>query len=160
MESERRVEPALIELAYAQGLPLVAANEAYFAAAADYEAQDALLCVAEGALISAADRRRLSPEHRFKTRAEMRALFADLEEAADNSVEIALRCAYRPLTRKPILPHFTAADGARGRRGERAAPPGRRRARASSARATAARPATSKTTTASGSNSSSGSSRG
>ena len=56
-------------------------NEAYFAAAADYEAQDALLCVAEGALISAADRRRLSPEHRFKTRAEMRALFADLPEA-------------------------------------------------------------------------------
>ncbi|MGA2493180.1 MAG: DNA polymerase III subunit alpha [Roseiarcus sp.] len=113
LESERRVEPALLELAYAQSLPLVAANEAYFAAAADYEAQDALLCVAEGALISAADRRRLSPEHRFKTRAEMRALFADLEEALDNSVEIALRCAYRPLTRKPILPHFTAVNGAR-----------------------------------------------
>ena len=113
LESERRVEPALLELAYAHGLPLVAANEAYFAAAADYEAQDALLCIAEGALISAADRRRLSPEHRFKTRAEMRALFADLEEALDNSVEIALRCAYRPLTRKPILPHFTAVDGAR-----------------------------------------------
>ncbi len=113
LESERRVEPALLELAYGHGLPLVAANEAYFAAAADYEAQDALLCVAEGALISAAERRRLSPEHRFKTRAEMRALFADLDEALDNSVEIALRCAYRPLTRKPILPHFTAVDGAR-----------------------------------------------
>jgi DNA polymerase-3 subunit alpha len=113
LDSERRVEPALIDLAYAHGLPLVATNEAYFAAAADYQAQDALLCVAEGALISAVDRRRLSPEHRFKTRAEMRALFADLEEAADNSVEIALRCAYRPLTRKPILPHFTAPDGAR-----------------------------------------------
>ena len=33
-------------------------------------------------------------------------------EATDNSVEIALRCAYRPQTRKPILPRFSAPDGA------------------------------------------------
>ncbi len=111
LESERRVEPALLELAYARSLPLVATNEPYFAAAADHEAQDALLCIAEGALLSASDRRRLSPEHRFKTRAEMRALFADLTEAVDNSVEIALRCGYRPQTRQPILPHFAAPDG-------------------------------------------------
>ena len=112
LDAERAVEPALIDLAYAEGLPLVAANEPYFAAAADYEAQDALLCVAEGALVSAPERRRLSPEHRFKTRTEMLALFADLPEATDASVEIAMRCAYRPPTRKPILPHFTAPGGA------------------------------------------------
>ena len=53
------------------GLPLVATNEPYFAAPSDYEAHDALLCVAEGALVSTSERRRLSPEHRFKTRAEM-----------------------------------------------------------------------------------------
>ncbi len=111
LESERRVEPALLELAYARSLPLVATNEPYFATAADHEAQDALLCIAEGALLSASDRRRLSPEHRFKTRAEMRALFADLTEAVDNSVEIALRCAYHPHTRQPILPHFAAPHG-------------------------------------------------
>ncbi|HYA72025.1 MAG TPA: DNA polymerase III subunit alpha, partial [Roseiarcus sp.] len=111
LESERTNEPALIDLAYAQGLPLVAANEPYFAAAADYEAQDALLCVAEGSLVAAAERRRLSPEHRFKTRTEMLALFADLKEATENSVEIAMRCAYRPLTRKPILPRFSVPGG-------------------------------------------------
>ena len=111
LESERTNEPALIDLAYAQGLPLVAANEPYFAGAADYEAQDALLCVAEGALVGAPERRRLSPEHRFKTRAEMLALFADLKEATENSVEIAMRCAYRPLTRKPILPRFSVPGG-------------------------------------------------
>ena len=41
----------------------------------------------------------------------MLALFADLPEATDNSVEIALRCAYRPLTRKPILPRFSVPGG-------------------------------------------------
>jgi len=111
LETERLIEPALIDLAYDRSLPLVATNEPYFAAASDFEAQDALLCVAEGALIATEERRRLSPEHRFKTRAEMRALFADLTEATDNSVEIAMRCAYRPLTRKPILPRFSIPGG-------------------------------------------------
>jgi DNA polymerase-3 subunit alpha len=110
-EEEKLVEPQLIDLAYREGLPLVASNEPYFAARSDYEAQDALLCIADGTLIGTEDRRRLTKEHRFKTRAEMLALFKDLPEATDNSVEIAMRCAYRPLTRKPILPRFTSVDG-------------------------------------------------
>ncbi len=111
LDGERAIEPQLIELAYAHGLPLVAANEPFFGPLSDHEAHDALLCIAEGALISAPERRRASPNHRFKTRAEMVKLFADLPEAVANSVEIALRCAFRPLTRKPILPRFTAVNG-------------------------------------------------
>ncbi len=111
LESEIATEPALIDLADRLGLPLVATNEPYFATRPDYEAHDALLCIAEGALLSTVERRRLSPEHRFKTRAEMVELFADLPEALEASVEIAMRCAYRPLTRKPILPHFSSPDG-------------------------------------------------
>jgi DNA polymerase-3 subunit alpha len=106
LASEREVEPQLVELAYARGLPLVAANEPFFAALSDYEAHDALICIAEGTLIGEPNRRQLTPEHRFKTRAEMTALFADLPEATQNTVEIAMRCAYRPMTRKPILPRF------------------------------------------------------
>jgi len=103
----RDQEPALLDLAYRLGLPLVASNEPYFAAASDYDAQDALLAIAEGALLTTPERRQLTPQHRLKTRAEMVKLFADLPEATDNSVEIALRCAYRPRTRKPILPRFS-----------------------------------------------------
>jgi len=112
LDSERAIEPELIGLADRLGLPLVATNEPYFAGPSDYEAHDALLCVAEGAVVSAHQRRRLSPEHRFKTRAEMTELFADLPEATEASVEIAMRSAYRPLTRKPILPRFSLANGA------------------------------------------------
>lgn len=57
------------------------------------------------------ERRQLTPEHRFKTQAEMIALFADLPEAVASTVEIARRCHYRPRTRKPILPSFTAEAG-------------------------------------------------
>ncbi|MBX6329937.1 MAG: DNA polymerase III subunit alpha [Pseudolabrys sp.] len=110
--TERAVEPALVDLAYDKGLPLVATNEPYFATTADYEAHDALICIAEGRLLAETDRRQLTPEHRFKTRAEMASLFADLPEALASTVEIAQRCAFRPRTRKPILPRFTAAEGA------------------------------------------------
>ena len=104
--TERVIEPRLLDLAYRASLPLVAANEVFFANASDYEAHDALICIAEGTVVSDGTRRQLSPDHRFKSRAEMIALFADLPEATQNSVEIALRCAYRPLSRKPILPRF------------------------------------------------------
>jgi DNA polymerase-3 subunit alpha len=107
LESEQKVEPLLLDMAYREELPLVATNEPYFAGTADYEAHDALMCISDGAVVSQDNRRKLTPEHRFKTRAEMVALFADLPEATRNSVEIALRCSYRPRTRKPILPNFT-----------------------------------------------------
>jgi DNA polymerase-3 subunit alpha len=112
LESEKANEPQLLDLAYAHSLPLAATNEPYFAAPADHEAQDVLLCIADGALVGDGDRRRLSAEHGFKTRGEMVALFADLPEATDNSVEIARRCAFRVQTRKPILPRFTSVAGA------------------------------------------------
>jgi DNA polymerase-3 subunit alpha len=109
--AERITEPALIEQAYARGLPLVATNEPFFATREDYEAHDALLCIAEGKLIADTDRRQLTAEHRFKSRAEMTALFADLPEALAATVEIAQRCAFRPKSLAPILPRFTAGDG-------------------------------------------------
>src|SRR5487761_1841583 len=111
IEKERRVEAALIDLAYAKGFPLVATNEPYFATSDDYEAHDALLCIAGGRLIAETDRDQLTPDHRFKTRAEMAVLFADIPEALASTVEIAERCAFRPVTRKPILPRFTVGAG-------------------------------------------------
>src|SRR5262249_23225243 len=67
--TERRTEPGLIDLAYAKSVPLVATNEPYFATAQDYEAHDALICIAEGRLVAESDRRQLTSEHRFKSRA-------------------------------------------------------------------------------------------
>jgi len=108
MVAERDAEPALLDLAYDNAIPLVATNEPFFASAADYEAHDALICIAEAKLLAETDRRQLTAEHRFKTRAEMVSLFSDLPEALASTVEIAQRCSYRPRTRAPILPRFTS----------------------------------------------------
>jgi len=108
--AEKRTEPVLIDLAYGKGIPLVATNEPFFASAQDYEAHDALICIAEGRLLAESDRRQLTPEHRFKSRAEMAAQFADLPEALASTVEIAERCSFRPRTHAPILPRFSADE--------------------------------------------------
>ncbi|KQZ13478.1 DNA polymerase III subunit alpha [Mesorhizobium sp. Root554] len=107
---DRRVEQGAIDLAYRHELPLVATNEAFFPARDDYEAHDALIAIAEGAVVASDNRRRLSPDNHLKSQAEMARLFADLPEAIDNTVEIALRCSYYPKNRNPILPRFTGGD--------------------------------------------------
>ncbi|HEX8166910.1 MAG TPA: DNA polymerase III subunit alpha [Beijerinckiaceae bacterium] len=118
-DEERAVEAELIDLADRHDVPLVAANEPFFGGSGDYEAHDALLAIAEGRLISDQNRRRLTPEHGFKTRAQMAELFHDLPDAVQATVEIAMRCAFRVRTAKPILPRFSiAADGAAADEGE------------------------------------------
>jgi DNA polymerase-3 subunit alpha len=106
-EAERLSERPAIEMAYAMNLPLVATNDVYFPKPDMYEAHDALICIAEGAYVDQqADRRRLTQQHYFKTPAEMTALFADLPEAIENTLEIARRCAYGAERCDPILPKF------------------------------------------------------
>ncbi len=111
LDAERRIEPALIDLAYANDIPLVATNDVFFLNAEMVEAQDVLLCVADGVTTGTEDRRRLTPEHRFKSPAEMRELFADIPEALDNTLVIAQRCAVRAPTRAPILPACPVSEG-------------------------------------------------
>lgn len=95
--SERLTERGHVEIAYAMDIPLVATNDVYFPKAEMYEAHDALICIAEGAYVDQQDeRRRLTPQHYFKTQQEMAVLFADLPEAIENTVEIARRCAFSP----------------------------------------------------------------
>src|SRR3954467_11661126 len=106
MEKERRVESPLIDIAYSKGLPLVATNEPYFAASDDYEAHDALLCIAGGRLIAETEREQPTPDPPFKPRAERGVFFADFRGGLASTVEIAERCSSRPMTRKPILPFF------------------------------------------------------
>ncbi|MEI9403624.1 DNA polymerase III subunit alpha [Mesorhizobium argentiipisi] len=109
---DRMVEKSTVDLAYTHDLPLVATNEAFFSKRDDYEAHDALIAIAEGSVVAADNRRRLSPDNFLRGQAEMARLFSDLPEAIDNTVEIAMRCSYYPKNRSPILPRFTGADAA------------------------------------------------
>ncbi len=118
--SSESVEAGLLNLAYALDLPLVATNEPFFPSPDDYEAHDALLCIADGAYVHQDERRHATPDHYFKTADEMTTLFRDLPEAIENTVEIAQRCAFRPRFHDPILPRFVKVgdDEAEGLKAE------------------------------------------
>ena len=108
---EAAAEPGLVAWAYDNDAPLVATNDAYFAKAETWRAHDALLCIADGAFVGQEERRRVSAEHWFKPASDMRALFADLPEACENTLEIARRCAFMVNKREPILPRFPTSGG-------------------------------------------------
>jgi DNA polymerase III subunit alpha len=110
-DSERRIEGPLLDLAYARGIPLLGTNDVHFPKKTMYEAHDVLLCIEQGVHIDDPNRRRLTPEHYFKSAAQMREVFADLPEACDNTLVVAQRCAYMPAPRKPILPRYTKLGG-------------------------------------------------
>jgi DNA polymerase-3 subunit alpha len=111
MASQAAAEPDLVAFAYDHDVPLVATNDVYFATPDLYSAHEALLCIADGAFIGQDERRKVTPDHWFKPAADMRALFADLPEACDNTVDIARRCAFMVKKRDPILPSFPTAEG-------------------------------------------------
>ena len=107
-DAEVRAEPALVEIAYDLDIALVATNEPFFATADDFAAHDALTCIAQGEVVANDNRHRLTPEHYFKSGRDMVRLFADIPEAMENTVEIARRCAFRPIPADPILPRYAA----------------------------------------------------
>lgn len=101
---EDAAEAGLLDLAYAQNLPLVATNPANFAEPHMHSAHDAMLCIANTSQIDSEDRPTSNPQSFVKTAAMMEELFADLPEATANTLVVAQRCAFSPPRRKPILP--------------------------------------------------------
>jgi len=117
---EEAAESALIDLAYARGLPLVATNPAAYPDPSFHAAHDAMLCIAHSAYVEEAARVTSSSETWLKDSAAMGSLFADLPEALANSVVVAQRCAVAAPERKPILPRLSDDEDEQLRRDSRA----------------------------------------
>jgi DNA polymerase-3 subunit alpha len=107
---DRALENTLLKLAYAKEIAIVATNQPFFPKRDDFEAHDALICIAEGAVVNMEDRRRLTRHHYFKSQSEMIALFSDLPEAIENTIVISKRICFRETTTNPILPRFTESE--------------------------------------------------
>ena len=103
---EKEAEKVLINWAYEKELPIVATNEPYFIDPDIHAAHDALLAINEGSYILEKDRRQVTREHYLKSSEEMAALFNDLPEAIENTIEVSQRCAFKSEKRDPILPNF------------------------------------------------------
>jgi len=86
------VRRPLIDLARRMGVGLVVTNDVHFLEADDYEAHNALCCISTGKLVTDETRMKYPPDVYLKSPQEMRAMFADIPEACDNTLAIAERC--------------------------------------------------------------------
>ena len=76
-----------------------------------HEAHDALICIKNKTYVNDKNRLKFSNQHYFKNNSEMSELFADLPEALENNYNFPIRCNFRPLFSKPILPNISSEKG-------------------------------------------------
>ncbi|MEO7587422.1 MAG: DNA polymerase III subunit alpha [Arachnia sp.] len=90
---EQRIRGDLLRLAKDLKLPLLATNDLHYVHADDADAHDTLLCVSSGSRKAQVDRFKFNGSgYYLKSPAEMRALFAEIPEACDNTLAVAERC--------------------------------------------------------------------
>ena len=96
LDIETRVRDGLLRLSKDLGIPPVATNDSHYVHQRDAQAQEHLLCVSSGSVMSDPKRFRFNGDSYYiKSPAEMRELWADrngLPEACDNTLLIAERC--------------------------------------------------------------------
>lgn len=111
LEIEKRVREDLLRLARDLKLPLVATNDLHYTEQADSQAHDALLCVQVGSNLFDPNRFKFeSQEYYLKTAAQMREIFRDVPEAADNTLLIAERCEV-DFAKRDLMPRFPVPNG-------------------------------------------------
>ena len=102
----------MLEIARQLKAPLLATNDSHYTHKEDAEAHDALLCVQTGALQSDPKRFKFDGNDFYiKSAAEMRALFAEVPDACDNTLLIAERAEVEIDFGQAILPAFPVPEG-------------------------------------------------
>jgi len=111
IDIERRTMSDLLRLAKDLKLPLVATNDLHYTHAHDATAHAALLCVQSASTLDDPNRFKFdSNEFYLKTAAQMRHMFRDHPEAADNTLLIAERCEVN-FEHRNLMPRFPVPEG-------------------------------------------------
>ncbi len=109
---EERYLQAAVELALAQGLPVVATNDVRFLEREEFDAHEVRVCIHQGRVLDDSRRPRNYTEQQYlRSAEEMQELFADIPEALENTVEIAKRCTVELRLGKNFLPDFPVPQG-------------------------------------------------
>lgn len=107
-----RVNPLMLELANATGLPLVATNDLHYTDRSDSKPHDVLLCIQQQKKQTDTDRLKFDGDQFYlKSAAEMRHVFRDIPEACDNTLLIAEGCDIELSFEDMHLPPFDPPDG-------------------------------------------------
>lgn len=112
-DNEKKWNQGVIKLSREMGVPLVATNDAHYIKPVDALAQDVLVCVATGKLITDAKRMRYIDAQTFYVRSpeEMTGLFTDVPDAIENTAKISDKCNVEITLGKWFFPKFPLPEG-------------------------------------------------
>ena len=105
-QAQERVNPVLIDLARKNGVKIIATNDSHFINAEDAESHDRLICISTNNYLTDPERMRYTKQEWFKSQQEMAAVFPDLPEALENTLEILDKCEVYSIDHSPIMPFF------------------------------------------------------
>jgi DNA polymerase-3 subunit alpha len=114
LPAQDRINDELIKLSRKFGVPLVATNDVHYLEKDDAYAQEILLCIQTQRAVIEKNRPMSMidvPDFYFKSPDEMKAQFADLPEAVENTVKIAEKCNLEIPHGKLILPKYPLPEG-------------------------------------------------
>ncbi len=107
LEQDKRAMPQIRRMSAETGIPLVVTNDSHYLEHGDVRAHEILLCIQTGKTMSDPNRMRFStPDFFVKSRAEMMALFGEVEHALDRTWDIAQRCHVKLEKVKDPFPRF------------------------------------------------------
>jgi len=107
-QNEKAFESYNLSLSKKLELPIIATQEVYYLNKSMHDAHEALICIGHKTYLNDKNRVTFSSQHYFKSSEEMNILFSDLPEALENNYNLPLRCCFRPLPSKPILPNISS----------------------------------------------------
>ena len=112
LPEQKAINPQIVRLSRETGIPLVCTNDAHYLSKEDAETQRVLVCIQTATTVDEPSPMVFeTDEFYLKSEQEMRALFPQLPEALDNTVEIARRCEVSFTFGQIQLPHFDAPGG-------------------------------------------------
>ena len=116
LREQAHINPQIIRLSKDTGIPLVVTNDCHYIEKEDTKMHHILVCIQTNRTVEDEDTLEFgSDEFYFKSEDEMRALFPDCPEAADNTQKIADCCNVEFEFGKTKLPRFDTPDGSDNR---------------------------------------------
>jgi len=105
-EHQQEVNPVLIELAKKHGIKLICTNDSHFVNEDDAEAHDRLICVSTNKNFYDPNRMHYTKQEWLKSTAEMQAIFSDIPEALEGTLEVLNKVEEYSIDHAPIMPFF------------------------------------------------------
>jgi len=109
-EVQERVNKVILKLAAKHDVKVVCTNDVHFVSSDDREAHDRLICLTTNSDYDDPDRLRYTKQEYLKSQEEMEAIFADVPQALESTIEIANKVEAYSIESDPVMPYFPIPD--------------------------------------------------